>query len=135
MLLVKRPPLPNEPETMPMGAAVAQLLPGATYLELEPAREDDDAAFEAVRQAAMQAERLVVAVVVRPSAWHAFGVAARERRFVQNLVELRPTTLAVLGDARGLAGYDACESALVAYSDVGPSQVATVERLAGRLAV
>jgi beta-glucosidase-like glycosyl hydrolase len=131
VLLIKRPPLPNEPPVMPLGEAVAALLPGAVYRELEPTHEGQDDVFERIHLEAMDAERLVIAMVARPAAWHAFGLAARERRFAQRLMEARPTTLAVLGDTRGLAGYDACGSAVVAYSDVGASQWAVVETLAG----
>lgn len=132
VVFVKPAPRPNEPETMPLGEAVARLLPGAVYRELEPAREDEDDDFDRVRLEAADAERLVVATVARPAAWHAFGLEARERRFVQRLMEMRPTTFVVLGDQRGLRGYDACEAALVAYSDVPASQVAAIERIAGR---
>lgn len=132
VVLIKRPPLPNEPETMPMGEAVARLLPGAVYRELEPTHEDQDEDFDRIRLEAGDADRLVIATVVRPAAWHAFGLAARERRFAQRLMGAKPTTLVVLGDDRGLRGFDACKAALVAYSDVPASQVAVVERLAGR---
>ncbi|MFN3597789.1 MAG: glycoside hydrolase family 3 protein [Rubricoccaceae bacterium] len=132
VVLVKPAPRPNEPETMPLGQAVARLLPRARYAELEPSEETDDAAFERVLAEARAAERLVVATIVRPAAWHAFGLAARERRFVRALMELRPTTLAVLGGPRGLMDLDAAQAALVAYSDVPASQVALAERLAGR---
>ena len=129
---MKRAPLPNEPETMPMGEAVARLLPGAVYRELEPTHEGQDDVFDEIRLLARDAQRLVVATIARPAAWHAFGLEARERRFAQRLMEAHPTTLVVLGGDRGLRGFDACDSALVTHSDVGPSQVAAVERLAGR---
>ena len=132
VVLVKAAPRANEPETMPLGHATAEHLPRAVYRELEPAREDEDDVFDALRIEAREARHVVVATVVRPAAWHTFGLAARERRFVQRLMEARPVTLAVLGDARGLAGYDAAESALVAYSDEAPTQRAVVEALAGR---
>ena len=129
---VKPAPRPNEPETMPMGEAVARLLPGAVYRELEPTHEDQDDVFDAIRILARDARQLVVATVARPAAWSTFGLDARERRFAQRLMDAHPTTLVVFGDRRGLRGYDACDAALVTYSDVGPSQVAAVERLAGR---
>ena len=132
VVLIKRAPLPNEPVTMPMGEAVARLLPGAVYRELEPTHEDQDEDFDRIRLEAADAERVVIGTVVRPAAWHAFGLAARERRFAQRLMEMKPTTLVVLGDDRGLRGFDACRAALVAYSDVPASQIAAVERLAGR---
>ena len=130
VVLVKPAPRPYEPETMPMGEAVARLLPGAVYRELEPTHEDEDEPFEEIRLRAGDAERLVVATIARPAAWSTFGLEAREKRFVQRLMEKHPTTLVVLGDARGLRGYDACDSALLTYSDVEASQVAAVERLA-----
>ncbi len=134
VVFVKRAPLPNEPETMPLGQAVARLLPGAVYRELEPTHEDQDEEFDRIRLEANDADRLVIATVARPAAWHKFGLEARERRFVQRLMETHPTTFVVMGDQRGLRGYDGCEAALVAYSDVPASQVAVVERLAGRTA-
>ncbi|MEM0961165.1 MAG: glycoside hydrolase family 3 N-terminal domain-containing protein [Bacteroidota bacterium] len=132
VVLMKPAPRPNEPVTMPMGEAVAQMLPGAVYRELEPTHEDQDDVFDEIRIRAGDADRLVIATVARPAAWSTFGLAARERRFATRLMEAHPTTLVVLGDARGLRGYDACDSALVTYSDVAASQIAAVERLAGR---
>ncbi|WP_420454213.1 glycoside hydrolase family 3 N-terminal domain-containing protein [Rubrivirga sp.] len=130
VVLVKPAPRPNEPETMPMGEAVAQFLPGAVYRELEPTHEDQDEPFDEIRLLAKDAERVVIATIARPAAWSTFGLDARERRFAIRMMEAHPTTLVVLGDARGLRGYDACDSALVTYSDVAVSQVAAVERLA-----
>ena len=130
VVLVKPAPRPYEPETMPMGDAVAELLPGAVYRELEPTHEGQDEPFDEIRVLAKDAERVVLATIARPAAWSTFGLDARERRFAQRLMEKHPTTLVVLGDDRGLRGYDACEAALVTYSDVAASQRAAVERLA-----
>ena len=130
VVLVKPAPRPNEPVTMPMGEAVQRLLPGAVYRELEPTHEDQDEDFDEVRLLAREAREVVVATIARPAAWSTFGLAARERRFATRLMEAHPTTLVVLGDLRGLRGYDACDAALVTFSDVAASQVAAVERLA-----
>ena len=132
VVLMKPAPRPNEPQRMPMGEAVARLLPNAVYRELEPTHEDQDDVFDEIRLLAREAEELVIATVARPAAWSTFGLAARERRFATRLMESHPTTLVVLGDQRGLRGYDACDAALVTYSDVAASQVAAVERLARR---
>ncbi|WP_412063658.1 glycoside hydrolase family 3 protein [Rubrivirga sp. IMCC45206] len=132
VVLIKPAPRPNEPVTMPMGEAVAQLLPKAVYRELEPTHEDQDEPFDEIRLLANDARELVVATIARPAAWSTFGLAGRERRFARNLMAAHPTTLVVLGDQRGLRGYDACDAAIVTYSDVAASQVAAVERLAGR---
>ena len=117
------------------GQAIERLLPGARYVELEPFHEEEDEPFEQVLTWAREADQIVVATVVRPAAWHAFGLAARERRFVQTLLAMdKPATLAVLGGARGLAGMEGYDTAIVTGSDVPASQVALAEVLAGRTA-
>jgi beta-glucosidase-like glycosyl hydrolase len=132
VVLVKPAPRPGEPEELPLGQAVRSLLPGAAYCELEPAAEDDDGPFEAVVARAREAERLVVAMIVRPAAWRAFGLAARERRLVDRLIEMRPTVLAALGSPRGLEGHRGAEAEVCLYSDVPASQRALVDLLVGR---
>ena len=131
VVLVKPAPVPGEPEELPLGDAVRRHLPRATYRELEPAGPDEDSPFDALLVEAREAERLVVAVVVKPAAWRAFGLAARERRFVQTLLAMRPTVLAALGSPRGLEGYEGAVAELCAYSDVAAAQHALIERLAG----
>ncbi|HEX8386556.1 MAG TPA: glycoside hydrolase family 3 N-terminal domain-containing protein [Rubricoccaceae bacterium] len=127
----RRPPLPIEPSEMALRSAVAQHLPGATYCELMPSPHSPDADVEAVRSLARGARRVVLAPVIRPSAWHAFGLAAREAALADEIAATVPTTLLLLGDRRGLAGFPLADSALVAYSDVAASQRALVERLVG----
>lgn len=132
VVLVKPAPRPYEPETLPFGQTIRQRLPNANYFELEPTHEDEDDPFDQVRAYAKEAEQIVVATVIRPAAWHAFGLAARERRFVQTLLAMdKPATLAVLGGPRGLAGYEGYDCAIVTGSDVPASQVALANVLAG----
>ena len=125
----RRPPLPIEPAEMALRAAVAEHFPAAAYREIMPAPHTTDAEVEAVRDLARGARRVVLAPVVRPSAWHAFGLDPRARAFVDAIEA--PTTLLLLGDRRGLAGFDHADSALVAHSDVPASQRALAERLGG----
>jgi len=132
VVLVKAAPRPGEPEQLALGDAVRRHLPDAAYCELEPADEGDDAAFESVIARAREAERLVVAMVVRPAAWRAFGLAARERRLVDRLLEMHPTILAALGSPRGLEGFRGAAAEVCAYSDVPASQWALAELLGGR---
>ncbi len=132
VVLVKPAPRPGEPEELAMGDAVRRQLHGAVYCELEPADENDDSAFESIVARAREAERLVIAMVVRPAAWRAFGLAARERRLVDRLLAMRPTTLVALGSPRGLEGHRGAEAEICAYSDVPSSQRAVVDLLAGR---
>ena len=59
------------------------------------------------------------------------GLAARERRFVQTLLAMRPSVLAALGSPRGLEGYEGAVAEVCAYSDVAASQHALAAALAG----
>ena len=127
----RRPPLPIEPPALALEAAVAQRFPRAVYCELMPSPHTPDASVERVRALAKAARRVVLAPIIRPSAWHAFGLASREQALADDLAAHIPTTLLLLGDRRGLAGFPRADSALVAHSDVPASQRALVDRLAG----
>lgn len=132
VVLVKPAPRPHEPETLPFGETIGARLPNARYVELEPTHEEEDEPFDQLMQWAREAEQLVIATVIRPAAWHAFGLAARERRFVQSLLAMdKPKTLAVLGGPRGLSGYEGYDCAVVTGSDVPASQIALANVLAG----
>ena len=126
----RRPPLPIEPPEMALRAAVAHHFPAAEYREILPDPHTPDVDLDAVLSLARGSRRVVLAPVIRPSAWHAFGLAAREQRLADRLADLAPTTLLLLGDRRGLPGFPRADSALVGHSDVAASQRALVERLA-----
>ncbi|MEO0557320.1 MAG: glycoside hydrolase family 3 N-terminal domain-containing protein [Bacteroidota bacterium] len=132
VLLFKGTPRGNEPEVQPLGIALAETLPDASYRQIEPTKEGDDALFEEIRAQVEAASNVIIATVARPAAWRTFGLADREKRFVQHLMDAHPVTLAVLGDRRGLEGYDAAQAAVVTYSDEAPSQRALLNVLAGR---
>ena len=132
VVLVKPAPRPGEPEWLPLRDAVLRRFPNAQYRELEPVTEDEDEPFEALLVEAREAERLVVAVIVQPAAWHRFGLAARERRFVQQLLTLKLSVLAALGSPRGLEGYEGADARLCLYSDVPAAQHALADVLAER---
>ena len=129
VLMVKGSPRGNEPEVQPLGVAMSERLPRATYRQLEPTQDGEDEVFMSIRAAAEAARHVVIATVARPAAWRTFGLAEREKRFVQQLMEAHPVTLVVLGDARGLDGYDAAQAAVVAYSDEAPAQRAVLDAL------
>ncbi len=127
----RRPPLPIEPPALALAAAVRDAFPGAEYREIMPAPHTPDADLAAVLALARDARRVVLAPIIRPSAWHAFGLPEREGRLADALADLAPTTLLLLGDRRGLAAFPRADSAIVAHSDVPASQRALVMRLRG----
>ncbi|HEX9950828.1 MAG TPA: glycoside hydrolase family 3 N-terminal domain-containing protein [Rubricoccaceae bacterium] len=125
----RRPPLPIEPPAMAFAAAVREAFPAAEVREILPAPHSSDADLDAVLALGRQSRRVALAPVIRPSAWHAFGLAEREQRLADALADAAPTTLLLLGDRRGLAGFPRADSALVAHSDVAASQRALIARL------
>ena len=127
----RRPPLPIEPPAFALEAAVAHHFPAAVYRDVLPAPHTSDADLAAVAALAGDARHIVLAPVIRPSAWHAFGLAPREQALADALADLAPTTLLLLGDRRGLAAFPRAAAALVAHSDVPASQRALVRALSG----
>ena len=117
---------------MPLRDAILGHFPEAQYRELEPFHSSQDEPFQGLLIEAREARQLVVAVIVKPAAWQQFGLAARERRFVQRLLTLKPAVLAALGSPRGLEGYSGADAKLCLYSDVPASQHALAEVLAAR---
>ena len=131
VVALRRPPLPTETGLLPLASFVAERLPGAAYAEFVPGVLDD-AARASLDAQVETAERVLLFVVARPAAWHAFGLPDAERAWAENVIASRPTTLVVLGDRRGLAGFDGAERAVVAYSDVPASQRAALDLICGR---
>ena len=106
--------------------ALAEHFPDAEFQRVG----GDPASAEAIHNAVQDAERLLVAVVVKPAAWRSFGLSDEQRAFVQDLVHQNPTVLAALGDPRGLDGFEGAEAQLCTYSDVPASRMALIEFLA-----
>jgi len=117
-----------DPPEAPMGAMVCENLPGAAYAEIGP--DTNAAAMADLAKQAMAARHVVLALVVKPAAWHAFGLLPAQDAFVADLVARRPVTLASLGSPHILARYPDAPVHLCMYSDVAPSQRALVEWLA-----
>ncbi len=93
-------------------------------------RLNEDDSLEELRSRAIQrAERLLVAIVVKPAAWHNFGLSEERQAYLQQLINQKPTVLAALGDPRGLDGLDGTVAKICTYSDVSASRKALIEFL------
>ncbi|MGD9636190.1 MAG: glycoside hydrolase family 3 protein [Pirellulales bacterium] len=118
-----------DPPEQPLAAALRERFADVTYIELGPAA--NDAQFAAARAAALAAPQLVVAMIVRPAAWHAFGLLAHQADFVRSLSAARPTIVASLGVSQALDDYPDAAVRICTYSDVAVSQQALAELLFG----
>lgn len=119
-----------DPPEQPLAAALRERLSNVTYIELGPAA--NDAQLAAARAAALAAPQLVIAMIVRPAAWHAFGLLAQQADFVRSLIAQRPAIVTSLGVPQALEDYEAAAARICTYSDVAASQAALADVLLGR---
>jgi beta-glucosidase-like glycosyl hydrolase len=117
-----------DPPEQPLGDALRGRFPNTTYVQLGP--NADAATRDRSLQAARQAKQLLVAVVVRPAAWHAFGLLPWQRELLEKILgEYRDVVLASLGVPYVLNDYPRAAIRICTYSDVPVSQEALVDFL------
>ena len=117
-----------EPPEQPLGAELRARFRQADYVQLGP--KADQAAYESARELARNATQLVVAIIVRPAAWYAFGLKAEQAAFVWELVGGRPDVVLVcFGVPTALEDYPQAAVRICTYSDVPVSQEAFAEFL------
>ncbi|ARA93041.1 hypothetical protein AWN76_007640 [Rhodothermaceae bacterium RA] len=113
-----------DPPEQPLGAALRAAFPGVTYAEVGP--ETEEARYRALAQQAGSAAYVLLALVVKPAAWHAFGLTPRQQRFVASLAARPGVVLAALGSPVVLEAFPQAAARLCTYSDVPVSQEALV---------
>jgi beta-glucosidase-like glycosyl hydrolase len=116
-----------DPPEQPLAAALRERFRNVRYIELGP--QADEAMFVTAREQALAAEQLVVAMIVRPAAWHAFGLLTPQTEFVRQLTAERRAIVASLGVPRVLDEYPAAAVQICTYSDVPVSQQAMADVL------
>jgi beta-glucosidase-like glycosyl hydrolase len=116
-----------DPPEQPLAEALRARFRDVQYLELGPRSNSD--AYEAARQLAVGEKQLLVAMIVRPAAWHAFGLLPQQAEFVRRLSAERPFALVSLGAPYILDDYSDVPTRICTYSDVPASQRALVEVL------
>lgn len=117
-----------DPPEEPFGEAVRTVFPGATYRQVGP--ETSEADYDELRELASHAEYIVLAVVVKPAAWHAFGLRLEQDDFVREMIDRHRPVVVSLGSPYILEAYRDAGATLCAFSDVEVSQRAAAERLA-----
>jgi hypothetical protein len=80
-------------------------------------------------QAASTAEQLLIALIVKPSAWRRFGLLDDQSALVKQLTQGRKCVLASLGTPESLQEFGDATLSLCTYSDVPNSQVALARYL------
>lgn len=129
VLLVKPHRSRLDPPEAPLAAALRETYPGVAYWDIGP--ETDEAALHDIRVQAQQVQHLIVAMIVKPAAWHPFGLLPQQQHLVDALVAQQPVVLASLGSPYIFDAFPEEPTRLCTYSDVAASQRALVRVLAG----
>ncbi len=122
---------PTDPPEQPLAAALRERFAAVRYFESGP--EVDEKLAAEVLADSQSGSPIVVAMIVKPAAWHAFGLAAAQDRLVRGLMSERPVILASLGVENALDDYSEAAARIVTQSDVPASQQALADLLAGSL--
>jgi hypothetical protein len=115
-----------EPPQQPLAAALGERFRQLRYIQLGP--NADGSAYRQADEMARNAEQLLIAMIVRPAAWHAFGLLPEQKQFIQQLTRERSdVVLASLGVPYALQNYPGAAMRVCTYSDVPVSQQALAE--------
>jgi hypothetical protein len=85
--------------------------------------------LEQVARAAANADQFLAAVIVKPAAWHHFGLPSWAVSWLQPLLARRTAVVACLGAPQGLEPFPGASAHICTFSDVPASQQALVEKL------
>jgi beta-N-acetylhexosaminidase len=127
VVLLKPFQTPIDPLEQPLAAALRQQFPEVKYLQLGP--QADVADYQAAAYVALDAQQLVVAMIVRPAAWYAFGLLPDQKEFVEWITQERAVVLASLGVPYALRDFPDAAVRICTYSDVPVSQQALADFL------
>lgn len=128
-VLLKPHHRPTDPPEQPLAAALREHFSEVRYFETGPEvaanladRILDDAASDAP---------LLVAMIIKPAAWHAFGLVESQEALIRTLMRDRPVILACLGVENALDDYPDAAARIVTHSDVPASQRAMALAILG----
>lgn len=120
----------SDPTQAPLEVAFLNEFINGTYVEITPECEDDD--LHPLIDLAASHSDVIVAVIVKPAAWHRFGLLPFQRQFVRDLVDQGNVWLAAMGSPLVLAEFQDVKAGICVYSDVEPSMKAFVRFLSAR---
>lgn len=126
-ILVNPFPLPSNADAPPLGRLLQDRFDRVEYFEVgaDPA----PALLDQAAKSALGAEQILAAFVVKPAAWHRFGLPSALGGWLDELARRRPLVAACLGPTQGLESVPSAAATLAMFSDVPASQQALVEVL------
>ncbi len=115
----------TDPTQSPLEAAFRRRYPDGDYVEILP--DTSETEMENVRDQAASYRAIVLAVIVKPAAWHRYGLLPDQRLFVEDLSEEEHVVLASLGSPTVLDDFPNAAHAVCLFSDIESSQHALIE--------
>ncbi|QDV78979.1 putative lipoprotein YbbD precursor [Planctomycetes bacterium K2D] len=129
-LMLKPHHRPTDPPEQPLAAALREEFAAVRYFETGP--EIDPSLAADLLAGCPEGSPIVVAMIVKPAAWHAFGLTEVQDAVIRELMAARPVVLVCLGVENALDGYPDAAARLVTHSDVPASQRALAAVLVTR---
>ncbi len=114
-----------DPPEQPLVAALRQWHPDLVAWQCSPSAELPAEAWAAIGAV----PQLVIALIVKPAAWHRFGLLPEHADRVRHLCETRELSLISLGVPTVLDDFPQAARRLCTFSDVAVSQQAMAEKL------
>ncbi len=117
-------------EEEPIAAHLREQFSDCDYFDLGPDATEEN--YSKAKEACQNAEQVLIALIVKPAAWHRFGLKPELVAYVKELLEHDNCVLVSLGAAEALsefASHPTPHTQLCTYSDVPASQQAIVQYL------
>lgn len=131
VVLLRTHTSPFDPSELPIFSEARALFGNVMCFDLHPGSSANER--EQARKAAADASSVVLALVVKPAAWHAFGLPEDLATLAQD-VSKNPATVAIsLGDSRALDFLPSELPRIVTFSDVPVSQREAIKVLKERV--
>ncbi|MBN8588032.1 MAG: hypothetical protein J0L94_06870 [Rhodothermia bacterium] len=128
VVLLKPFSTPLDPPEQPLADALRALFPRVRYEEVSDSTHP--AELDALLEIATKFQQVVVAPIVKPAAWHRFGLKPHHQTFVETLIAQQPVVLASLGSPQLFAMLPEAAVHICTFSDMAPSQRALAVALA-----
>lgn len=117
-----------DPAEEPFADEVRNVFTGSVFRQIGP--ESDERTYEELRKIAAGADYIVLALVVKPAAWHTFGLRPEQAEFVHETVANYAPIVISLGSPYILDAFPEAGARVCTFSDVEASQRAVVRWLA-----
>lgn len=111
----------------PLAEELRKRFSQSTYFELGP--NSNQAEVDGILAEAKNAEQVLVAMIVKPAAWHRFGLEEKHANLLEKLLQHECCVLASLGTPESLKPFDEASAKICTYSDVPVSQTALAEAI------